>query len=443
VVRVTYDLIATRGQISKRSAKLLLDALERAEVLRYERRNDRATGAIVSLLHLLVQDGAWMPITVAMADHLAAPRPAGHLLRDLGLVVVLLEFCAEQRHEHGGLAAEVMRADIAARSGLTVDRVDDCNHALERAGILEITRRRADNGGRYLPSFYTIAEAPSAPLQGGGLEPGTRQNGTAMAAGRYLQGGESVLPTWQNGTGKAEDGYSQRGDSATAGTASPPSIAHGGESHVQEQDVENIPRSKAQRGYRRAEGGGEEHFTSRKGLCEALLAAWVPALGDVPRLEYEAHRDRWLAAAARVLDRHSSERLAGALAYMVTDEILGSQALTMTGFAKVVDQLIARHYVRQRRLAAGLATPSGQIEALGWEDAKRQLQRAIQRHGRDGRASAVAELGANSELLVRFIERVRWTTLCEEPLQYAERRYAAVWAELVREDNQTHRGTSA
>ena len=104
VIRVTYDVLATRGQMSKRSVKLLLDALGAAEVVRYERVADRATGAVVSLLHLLILDDPWIALTVAMADHLAAPRPGGHLLRDLGLVVILLEFCAEQREQHGGLA---------------------------------------------------------------------------------------------------------------------------------------------------------------------------------------------------------------------------------------------------------------------------------------------------------------------------------------------------
>ena len=29
-----------------------------------------------------------------------------------------------------------------------------------------------------------------------------------------------------------------------------------------------------------------------------------------------------------------------------------------------------------------------------------------------------------------FVERVRWTTLCEQPMRYSERRYAELWAEL-------------
>lgn len=57
VINVTYDVLAERDQMSKRSVKLLLDALEIAGVLRYERHNDRATGAVVSRLHLLVHDG--------------------------------------------------------------------------------------------------------------------------------------------------------------------------------------------------------------------------------------------------------------------------------------------------------------------------------------------------------------------------------------------------
>ena len=81
-----------------------------------ERVNDPARGAAVTLVHLPIQDGAWTALTVAMAERLATDRPGGHLLRDLGLVVVLLELCAEQRGEHGGLRAETTRArDRAAR----------------------------------------------------------------------------------------------------------------------------------------------------------------------------------------------------------------------------------------------------------------------------------------------------------------------------------------
>ena len=430
VVRITYDALAARGQMSKRSVKLLLDALHAAQVVRYERLTDRATGAIISLLHLLILDEPWIGLTVAMADHLATPRDQGHLLRDLGLVVVLLEFCIEQRHEHGGLAAEVMRADIAARSGLTVDRVDDCNHALEHAGILAITRRRADNGGRYLPSLYTIAEAPRTPPQGGEMKPATRQNGTHMAAGRYLQGGEPVLPNRQNGTGKAEPEYPQGGDSATTGTESPPTTTRAGGS-PEERQIENPLPAQSEHRATQARTGGGGALSPEQELCEALVAAWEPALGDSPRRDYEAHRSRWLAAARALLDRHPRERLSDALEYMVTDDILGSQALALPGFSKVADQLIARAYARRQRRMSTPGHAGVAADGLAWEEAKQMLERAVQRHGRDGRAAALDDLGVRSQQLVRFVQRVRWTALCEQPMRFVERRYAEIWAELA------------
>jgi hypothetical protein len=121
---------------------------------------------------------------------------------------------------------------------------------------------------------------------------------------------------------------------------------------------------------------------------------------------------------------------------MVTDEILGSQALTMPGFVRVADQLIARHYARQQRGRLRPAAKAGGGERLGWEEAKRLLERAVARHGRDGRAEAVGELAQANELLAQFVDRVRWARLCEQPLQDVDRQYAEIWAELNHEANQ-------
>ena len=265
-MRVTYDELSARGQMSKRSVKLLLDVLGAAGAVRYERVADPERGAAISVLHLEIQDGAWTPITVAMAHLLAGERPGGHLLRDLGLIVVLLEFCAEQRAQLGGLRAEVTRSDIAARSGLTVDRVDDCNQLLEQAGVLEIDRRRAANGGRHLASLYTIIEASDA-HQGGEPKPAGRQNGTGSPEDGYRQGGAPVLPAPPNGTGRAEDRNRQGGDSATAGTRTPGSYT--GARH----DVENVPvengltpsprNAHGPTGANGAVGGGERSRRSR------------------------------------------------------------------------------------------------------------------------------------------------------------------------------------
>jgi hypothetical protein len=182
---------------------------------------------------------------------------------------------------------------------------------------------------------------------------------------------------------------------------------------------------------RAREARGEEGAGSAEELCEALLRTWEPVLGDGPRGEFQAHRAQWLSAAAALLGRHPRERLEAALAYMVCDEILGSQALAMPGFGRVADQLIRRAYARRMRASAHWHTSPGSGASMPWGEAKRALERAIQRHGRDGRSKALDELRRQNPLLVRFVEHVRWTSLCEQPFQYVEGRYAELWRELT------------
>jgi len=440
-VQVNYDQLAHRGQMSKGSVKTLLDILIAAGVVRYERLTDPERGATISLLHLLIHEGQWTPITVAMADRLAQDRPGGHLLRDLGLIVVLLEFCGQQREQHGGLRAEVMRGDIADRTGLTVDRVDDCNRVLEHAGVLEITRRRAANGGRNLASLYKIIEAAAYESQGGVSEPAARRNSTGRAEDGYLQGGMSVPAPQRNGTGRAEDRYRQDGVSATDGTAPPRSstrVEGVSETAIEKQPPLLTSPDSGQSGEITGAGGRGGSQSAEQQLCEALVAAWEPALGDIPRGSFAEDRTRWLKAAEGLLQRHPRPRLDQALAYMVGDEILGSEALTMPGFAKVADKLIARAHARRMRLAArGAPSVAGMEGGMGWQDARSKLEQAIKRHGRDGRTAALSELASASPLLPRFVERVRWTELCEQPMRYVERQYADVWAEITQQANET------
>ncbi len=210
---------------------------------------------------------------------------------------------------------------VAARAGLTVDRLDDRHRSLERAGVLHVQRRRAANGGRHLPSTYTIREAPRpqadqpgppappAPhngtvraehqyWQGGEPVPARPQNGPRRPADGYRRGGGPVLAGPRTGTGRAADGYRQGGDSATLSTASPPSNARGGQLAV-EKDVETPPPTVG----RETRGEGATR-AARQELCEALLAAWEPALGHSPRRAYQADQARWLAAAGELLARH-------------------------------------------------------------------------------------------------------------------------------------------
>ena len=210
-VRVTYDTLAARGQMSKPSVKQLLDTLERAQVVRYERLSDRATGAVVSLLHLLILDEPWIALTVAMADQLARPARA-----DICSATSARSWCCSssapssaptRRARRRGHPRRHRRADRAGRRPRR--RLQPGAGA---CGLLQIERRRAANGGRNLPSVYTVHEAPTSPDQGGETVLAGRRNGTGRAANGYRQGGVSVLAGpqrryWQGGrtgTGIAE-----------------------------------------------------------------------------------------------------------------------------------------------------------------------------------------------------------------------------------------------
>jgi hypothetical protein len=424
-IHFTYDTLAARAGIAKRNVKLMLSLLQQAGVVRYERLADPERGATISILHLLVHDGAWTAITVAMADRLAATRPGGHYLRELGLVIVLLEFCVFQREARHGLSAEISRAEIAQQAGLTTDRVDQCNRLLEAAGVLTITRRRPASGGRNLTSVYTIHEAPAPISQGRETEPPGPQTGTDRAAERNWRGRKLELAAPTTGTARAANGNSQSGISALQRDETRPSYARAGLG-VEETPIEDPTNSNQSKGH--GGGGGAEIGHQ---LCLSFLQAWAPVLGDSLAGAYEANRREWLAAAQRLLDRHTPERLQRGLEQMLVDEVVGSRALTLPAFEKVADQLIARRHARQH--APRGARESSTIGRPSWERAKQLLERAIQRYGRDQRDQALAELRAHDPRLVEFVERVRWSTLCEEPIRFVERRYAEVWSEITAE----------
>ncbi len=77
----------------------MLTCLEHAGVLRRETQPDPERGGSISIAHLHIHEHSFIAVTVPMADRLAAPRDGGHLLRDLGLIIVLLEFCVRQGPE--------------------------------------------------------------------------------------------------------------------------------------------------------------------------------------------------------------------------------------------------------------------------------------------------------------------------------------------------------
>jgi hypothetical protein len=324
-VHCSYDLFTNRSGSGRSQLKTTLDHLTRCGVIRQERIVDPERGSTVTLVHLLMLDEPWIAVTVAMAHQLASPREQGRFLRDLGLIVVLLEFCVAQRHESGGLAAHVTRAELAAHAGLTVDRLDDCNRILQQAGVLTITRRRPANGGRNLPSLYEIHEAPVSRRQGGEASPPARRNGTGRAEEQDWQGGEARPAQPVIETGRAEERDLQSGDSALQPFNSPPSNA--GAVGSVENDIEppttHPLAAKA--------GGNGIDSDGRKLLCQRFVEAWAPVVGPSPAENYDRDRSTWLAAAARLLDRHTPDRLDRALEAMLRDEILAGRALTLPG----------------------------------------------------------------------------------------------------------------
>ena len=410
-VQASYDILCDRARIGRSTLKTLLDILVGTGAVKIQRTADRGTGAVTTLLHLPVQKPPWTAMTVVMAERLAEARSDGYPLRDLGAMITLLELCAEQRGDRGGLQAEVVRGELAERAGLSIDTLDRCNSALEAAGVLQIERRRTGPGGRHLPSVYTIVEP------------------TIGVAAEQDRGGRIPGPGWpQSRTGLPAKQNSRSHGAAMVGPETRPSNARAGSLEVEEQ-LENLtpqtPQPRPAGTPARDEG---EQGSPAQRLCERLCATWEPVLGDGPIRAFGRERQAWVDAAGSLLERHPADRLAQALRYAPYDTVLSSRAVSMPGFAAIADDLIVRANARRLQQTDNRRT-SGQ-SGLGWSDARVALERAIRRHGRDNSHAARTELIAHNPLFTAFLAQVRWTELCEQELRYVERRYAEIWAGL-------------
>jgi len=211
-LRASYSLLTERAGIGRSTVKQMLDLLAGAGVVAVERSGEAGGGGLGLTVHLSVREDPWLDPTVASSTCLFA---AGRrlFLRNLGMLVLYLELCNEQRAEFGGDRARLVRADLAARAGITVESLDDCNRALEAAGVLIVERGRGANGGRYLPSLYTV------------LEPGQ-----ATAQGQLTQGENPGLARRRFGTAKAEGWDSASRPSALSGPERSRSTARTGTS---------------------------------------------------------------------------------------------------------------------------------------------------------------------------------------------------------------------
>ena len=178
-----------------------------------------------------------------------------------------------------------------------------------------------------------------------------RSNETGRAADENWQGRERELPVPAMGTGRAAEGNSPDEHSALETNQTRPSYGRAGWSL--ENEIETTPSAIPSE-----QGRGEGTTDPQERLCEDFLAAWAPVLGDALVQTYRSEEAKWRAAAGRLLERHSVERLHNGFAGMLEDEIVGSRATTLPQFEKVVDQLIVRRHARrqQRSAVGGLPT---------------------------------------------------------------------------------------
>lgn len=445
-----YDELAARARIARKTVRSMLATLDQAGALRLELTPDLERGAVITTLHLPIQDGPFAAITVAMAKHLAANHGrvvvttsrgdlGGYLTRDLGIIATLLEFCVRQYGENGGGSALLQRADLARRAGLSIDSVDNCVKVLETLGVLTVERRRGTNGGRFRPSIYSLVEPRQvdAEDQAGRAEPGNWQGGASLeptprvetrkveSGNRY--GGGSDQPRRSRETRKADDGASQSGVSVLPEHTAQPSIARMG-TGLELQPIEDsrspFAATPQEGGRATSEEGGAE-------VCRALVRVLAETRGPGPGRRYDADRQSWHDAARRVLADHPLAKVLEAIAYLPFDQVVGTKVRSMPDLERHIEDL--RHRANAARLqpAAGRPNqPGGGM--LAWPEAKAMLMRAIQRHGAGAKQAALVELEGRDPQLRRFAEQVGWGALCQSPFEKQDYQYRLSWDELTR-----------
>jgi hypothetical protein len=430
LIATTYKTLIAATGLSRTGVKQNLDLLERANVLTFTTQVG-AHGSLPSLITLTELPGRHIQITEATALHIAR-SPGVDLLPSLALLSVLLELCDEQ----GGVCAEASRKMIAnTRLGCSERSLDKWKDALEQTGILHVTRR-PEASGNYAPNRWEVLEPaqgiaaasgpqsdPAQPADfphaANGLPPRTEQTSPAQPADFPHAASGPPQCTEQTPTAQLTD--SPGADFAASGPHAAPLRAHAGAIREEQQNSSppspSVPETPA-RGKQRTEDLEEL-------LCEDLLATLQPRNGDGPRRVFEQKRGMWLRAAGEVLTRYSSEQARVAMAYMLTDPVKGSAGVTMPGFARVVDELLFRAGSEATRVQAAAQRHPG----IPWGLARTRLERAIHRHGKDGREEALSELEQESPLYGAFIKSLTWHTICAQPLHYGQ--FQQAWEALA------------
>jgi len=454
-----YDELSTRARVARKTVRAMLATLDQAEVLKVELTPDLERGAVITTLHLPIQDGPFAAITVAMANRVAANHGrtivrtgrgeiGGYLTRDLGMIATLIEFCVRQYGENNGARALLERAELARRTGLSIDSVDNCVKVLEALELLVVERRRGSNGGRFRPSIYSLIEPGQGALVDHGHRPTAqeRQGGGSVTPTRSL---EPCNPESENSQGRApnpartttetenaEARSAQGGKSALRNPQPPPSIARA--RLAAEETIENTQPS-PQQDQRPADvmaesqtgGQGSDRVYDAAVLCTRLIDTLAESRGPGPARRYDAEPDVWHAAAARILADHPIEKVLEAIAYLPRDQVIGTKVRSMPDLERLIEDL--RHRAHAARAVTGGQAGRGASGAPGWPEAKALLMRAIQRHGGGGKAAAFAELEARHSQLRVFAVQVGWGSLCRDSFEKQDYVYRTSWDALTRQ----------
>jgi len=441
-VIATYKQLTARGGLSPNSLKVILRALENAGAAHYQVRIDPLRGSMPSLIELPRQDGAWFAISVHMADHLGR-QTAIRLLPALGLLVVLLEFCDEQRESHGGMVAETTRTQIARRLGCSTDSLDAWAKALQGAGVLTVTRRQGE-GGANLPNLWEICEVANAGVQqddasatnpnGDGAEADDDQQAgrraelpaptadIGLAENQKHPPGEPDAPTPRAGDCLAAAEKCHTGEAATPASDQRPFNARRRNQPEGPTTENSVPPTPAISSDSVGEGGMDQEAID---LCRALLAVLEATRGSGPTRRYGEDSARWHAAAHRVLAEHPVDKVLDAIAYLERDHIIGTKVRSMPDLEHHIEDLRHRAHAASRQHVAPEQSSAG--DAPPWALALGQIKVAIRSHGAGGAAAARTQLDAKHSAYGRFIDAVGWSSLCHDNSSYSEYDWKRAW----------------
>lgn len=159
-------------------------------------------------------------------------------------------------------------------------------------------------------------------------------------------------------------------------------------------------------------------------MCQALLAVLEETRGPAPRRRYDADTDVWHAAAARILVDHPADKVFDAIAYLESDQIIGTKVRSMPDLERHIEDLRHRAHAARRSAPATAAVAGG---APTWADAHSQIRLAIRRHGAGGRAAARTELFEQHPAYGRFVDAVGWDALCHASASQADYEWKQAW----------------